>query len=154
MTLAQETQVLFILSLIMGAGLIIYLAVAGMRLREDDKLYQMTANWLLRRINKDYDGSYRELLDNLSKDWTRAYAYPVRRMAQLSKKWFKANPRTTIKLNGVEQAKVMTWLLNFEQYPENWKVAKIRTNRSLDEIIRLAAELRGRNVNDVIAALV
>ncbi|EKA3416498.1 hypothetical protein OK590_004663, partial [Shigella flexneri] len=102
MTLAQETQILFILSLILGAGLIIYLAVAGMRLREDDKLYQMTANWLLRRINKDYDSSYRELLDNLSKDWTRAYAYPVRRMAQLSKKWFKANPRTTIKLNGVE----------------------------------------------------
>ena len=139
MTLVQETNIMFYTAIVIAVVLAIHLYGEAKKSALLNYCFQRTRMHIARQLKEGYDSNLAILMNNMSKDLVYGRPVSFKSIAKkLGKKYFgNITPRDGL-LCAEEQAKVMTWLLNHETYPQSWKVKKIRLYRTMPELIAIA----------------
>lgn len=154
MTLVQETNIMFYASIVIAVVLAIHLYSEAKKSALLEYCFQRTRMHIARQLKDQYDCNLAILMNNMSKDIVYGRPVPFKVIAKkLGKRYFgNLTPRDGL-LCAEEQAKVMTWLLNHETYPQSWKVSKIRMYRTMPELIAIAKANPAATQNEMMLAL-
>ena len=154
MTFAQETNVLFGLAILLFIGIVFYMYNGAQKMALDNYCFQRTRMHIARMLKDSYSSELGILMNNMSKDLTMGRTTPYAMLLKkFGDKYFGDTAPKDGLLDAQEQAKVMTWLLNHETYPEAWKVKKIRLYRTMPELIMIAKAQPDATQNEAMAAL-